>query len=169
MAVVIKNFYEADRLTVKAAEAMTIGDIAKVVVSGTERTVSKLGDTDDALAVPGNVGVVFKVSTDPFQVVESAASANAAITGDRIPKIASGDLIVLVRAGALIEYNASECDASLDPDNSGTLPTVGQSLGVSGSKWATIAAATTAGIASPVVGRCYEVSGKKITVELVAF
>lgn len=169
MAVTILNYFDADRRSVSAGEAMTIGDVVKVVVSGTSRSVTKLGDADDALALPGNVGVVFKVSTDPNQVVESAASANAAVTGDRIPSIASGDAVVICRAGTIIEYNASELDDSLNPDAAGVLPTVGQDLGVSGSKFATIAAATAAGIASPVIARCYQVIGSKVAVELVSF
>lgn len=164
MAVTVLNWYDADRRTVVADEAMAIGDVVKVVTNADgQRHITKLGDTDDALALSGNIGIVFKVAGTADSVQESTA---AAATGDRTVSIASGDLVTLVRK-AIVEYNADELHASLDPDNSGTLPAVGADLGVSGSKFSTIAAATSAGIASPVIARCYMLNGTKVAVELV--
>lgn len=160
MAITVLNWYDADRRTAVADEAMALGDVVKVVVAASDgqRHVTKLGDTDDALAVAGNVGVVFKVAGTDDSVQSSTASAK---TGDRTVTIAANDLVVLLRGGAIIEYNISELDASL------SAPTVGQTLGVSGSKFATVAAATSAGIVSPVIGRVYAVNGTKCAIEIV--
>jgi len=166
MAVTVLNYFEADRRTVVADEAMEVGDLVKIEIGADtdgSRHITLLGNADDALAVAGNVGVVFKVAGTEDSVQESSASA---VTGDRTVSISAGDLVVILRRGAIIEYNADEVDASLDPDNAGALPSVGADLGILGSKWSTIAAAA-AGIASPVVGRCFMVNGTKIAVEIV--
>lgn len=160
MAVTVLNFYDADRRTAVADETMALGDVVKIVVAASDgqRHCSKLGDTDDALALVGNVGVVFKVAGTQDQVQSSTA---AAATGLRTVSIAANDLVVVLRGGAIIEYNIADLDASL------SAPTVGQTLGVSGSKFATVAAATSAGVTSPVIGRIFMVNGTKVAIEIV--
>jgi hypothetical protein len=150
MAVTILNYFEADRRTVIADEAMDVGDVVKIVVGSSDgqRHITKLGNADDALAVAG--------TEDSVQ--ESTADA---VTGDRTVSIASGDLVVICRRGSIIEYNADELDASL-----ATPPTVGTTLGVLGSKFSTAAAAAS-GVASPVIGMVHMVNGDKVAIELV--
>jgi hypothetical protein len=85
--------------------------------------------------------------------------------------IASGDAIVQVGAGAIIEYDRSLFHDSIDPDRGGVLPVVGQSLGVatSGSKtrWTTAASSSLTNVGTSIhVARVYRTFGKKVLVQL---
>jgi hypothetical protein len=166
MAFTIANYYDADRRSARATEDIAAqGMVVKVSNSGGERMLTKLADADAALLVPGNYGVVYKVSTDALQVVESAASANATVTGDRIVKIRSGDDVVEVRRGAICEYSADLLHASLDPARAGTTPVAGEALAIKGSQWCD--AAEVGAIISPVVGRVFQVRGTSVLVEIL--
>lgn len=173
MAINIANFFDADRRSAKAGETMSIGMVVKVrttaetaLYTGSERELMKLANGDSALMVAGGVGVVYKVSANADQVdTTTLTAAQLANMGDRRVTIASGDQVVEVRRGAIIEYAMSDLDASLDTARGGALPVAGAALGVVGSLFC----ATTAGsaITSPVLGKCYAVRGGKILVELV--
>lgn len=162
----IANLSEANGRTAIAAANMAVGLVCKVTDTGNgKRTLTPIANNEAALLVPGLYGVAIKYSTDQYEVSSSSAPAE---WGNRINTIYQGDRVTEAPRGAIIEYTAAELDASLDPDRGGTLPTAGQALGISGSRFATTAAATAAGIPTPVVGRCLTVAGKnEIRIELV--
>lgn len=162
----VVNFKYADMETATAGAAMNIGDIGLVTegASGAIREVNPIGDTDDALVLEGNVGVVIKFPADALEVATSTAAPS---TGDRVPSIALGDLVVLVGKGAILEYDADELDNSLNPAQSGTTPTVGDDIGISSSKFSDIATAVSAGIAVPVIARVHRTFGTKVQIKLV--
>jgi hypothetical protein len=146
----------------------TPGMICKVTDTGNgKRTLTPIANNESALLVSGGYGVAIKYSTDPAEVTVSSAPSE---WGNRLNVIYAGDVILEARKGAIIEYTAAELDDSLNPDATtpGTLPTAGQALGIKGSKFATITAATATGIPSPVVGKVLTVNGKnEIRIELV--
>lgn len=166
----IVNMKYADLGTARALGTHSqLGLVCKVTAhSDGNRALTPLLDTDDALVVSGNYAVAMKFDTDANEVDSSTAPA---VTGLRTVSITAEDLVVECRKGTVIEYAASELAVSLDPGNGGTLPVVGADLGIAGAKWSTIAAATSSGIATPVVGRCHRVFGTgataKVQVELV--
>ena len=161
----ITNMKYADLGTAVAAGTIVQGQICIVTDTTTgRRKMTVAADTDDALVLAGNYAVAMKFTTDAAEVNSSTASAS---TGSRLPTIATDDVILEVRRGAKIEYAAAELGASLDPGRAGATPVVGQALGVSGGYWATIAAATSAGIATPVIGRVNEVFGTTVRIELL--
>lgn len=163
MALHISNFFEAQRFSCTAASAMGMGAIIKISDDGTgNRKATLLANTDSALLLSGKYGVAYKVSTDPFQVNSSTAPT---FLGDRVVTINSGDAIVEVRKGAIIEYSADLLDASLDPARSGTTPSVGDALAIVNALWCAVGTASS--IASPVVGRVYDTHGTLVLVELV--
>lgn len=163
MALHIANFFEAQRFSCIAASDMDMGQIIKISDDGTgNRLATLLGNSDSALLVSGKYGVSYKVSTDPFQVNSSTAPT---FLGDRVVTILSGDPMVEVRKGAIVEYTADLLDASLDPARSGTTPTAGTALAVLNARWA--ASTAVGAITSPVIGRVYDVNGTTILVELV--
>lgn len=169
----IANYQDSDRRTVIAGQAMSVGDVIKII-SDTSSTlvgqrkavlVTAAADVQNA----GQWGVAFKVSSDPFAV--STSTVNSAL-GTRITTIASGDLIVECRRGTILEYDNSLLHSSLDPDNGGTTPTVGTSLGIntsSGAKWSSAAQTSLTNVGTTIhVGRVFKVFGKKVLIELVA-
>jgi len=159
----IVNFKYADLKTAKAAADMAaLGMVCKVTLVNGARTLTVLGDTDDALVVSGNYAVAMKYGTDAYEV--DTTTADTALTGDRRVSIKQGDLIVEARKGTILEYDASEVDASLDPNRAGALPTDTDTLGVKGGLWCTNAAASPTGIQN--VAKVHSVSGTKIKIEL---
>lgn len=161
----ITNMKYADLGTAVAGEAIAQGQICIVTDHGDgRRELNIAGDTDDALVLAGNYAVAMKFTTDANEVNSSTADSS---TGSRLATIAEDDVILEVRRGSKIEYAAAELGASLDPGRAGTTPGVGDDLGVSGGYWATIAAATSAGIATPVIGRVSEVFGTSVRIELL--
>jgi hypothetical protein len=160
----IANYEDADRRSVLAGEDMPLGAVIKI--SGTnadeDRVAMKLADADSALLLPGKYAVSFKVSSDPLQVSSSTAPA---FLGDHTVSISSGDQMVEVRRGAILEYDPSLLDDSLNPDNAGTLPNVGDALGIKGSLFCD--AGVGGAITSPVIARVYDVVGGKVRIELV--
>lgn len=167
----VTNWKYADIGTGVAAAAMSQqGLVCKVTDDGAgRRLLTPILDTEDALVLAGNYAVALKVDTDPNEI-DFANPDGLTVPGatrDRSVTIAADDLVMECRAGTKLEYSADLLDNSLNPAQGGTTPTVGQDLGISGSKWATIAAATSAGIATPVVGRVHKVFGTSVVVELV--
>lgn len=161
----ITNMKYADLGTGVAAATIVQGQICIVTDNGAgKRLLTVAADTDDALVLAGNYAVAMKFTTDAAEVQSSTASA---ATGSRLATIAADDLVLEVRRGAKIEYTAAELGASLDAARGGATPTVGQALGVSGGYWATAAAATSAGIATPVIGRVNAVFGTTVRIELL--
>jgi len=160
----ITNFQDADRRSATAGETMSLGMVtyAKADANG-HRFLMKLGNGDSAKAVVGNIGVVFKVSTDPYQV--ETTTVNTTLLGDRRVAIASGDAVVEVRRGAILEYDPTELDNTLNPATAGTLPKAGDVLAVVGSKFCNPSAGSA--IVSPVIGRCFDLRGGKVLIELV--
>lgn len=175
MKISIANYYDADRRTAVAGEDIPLGAVIKISagavgVSGSPlRKANIVANADAALLVAGNYGVAFKVSGDPLAVTASTVTADSGKDlGSRIVSIKSGDLMVEVRKGAILEYDPGLLHSSLDPARAGTLPTVGQALGVLGGLFATAAATTSgSGITSPVIARVYNTQGGKVRVELV--
>lgn len=159
----IANYYDAPRYSARAGETMTIGMVVKVSLFGTgERKLMKLLDADSAELVAGKYGVVAKVSGEPNLVDTSTAPARL---GSRVISIASGDHVVEVRRGAIMEYTADLLHASLNPGSGGATPAVGDALGIKDSLWCT--AATGGAITSPVAGRVFRTFGTRVLVELV--
>lgn len=160
----VANFFDAPRLTGVAGDAIAEG--AVILLFGTnaagERVFKEVGNAQAAALVDGNYGVALKVSKEPNAVATSAAPASF---GDRTLSIVSGDLITQVKPGAILEYDASLLHASLDPARAGTLPVAGAALGVVGGKFCTVA--TGSAITSPVIGRCLDIIGSKVRIELV--
>lgn len=163
MPINIANYFDADRRSAKAGETITMGMVVKVSDWGNgERKLLALTDSDSALLVNGKYGVAYKVSADPQQVASSTAPSSL---GSRLVTISSGDAVVEVRRGAIIEYSADLLHSSLDPARGGTTPTVGQDLAIKSSQFCTTA--TGSAITSPIVARVFRVFGTKVLVELI--
>lgn len=165
----VANYFEASRLTVLSAVALDLGEVIKVVTGAVtgQRYAQRVTVAADVQA-KGQWGVSMKISADPVQVSTSTVSSTL---GNRIVAIASGDSIVNVGAGAIIEYDRSLFHDSLDPDRTGVLPTVGASLGVatSGSKtrWSSAASSSLTNVGTSIhVARVYRTFGKKVLVQL---
>lgn len=159
MLLTIANFYEADRRTAVAGEAIAMGAVIKISDDGKgARKANTVQDADAALLVAGKYGVALKVSNDPLQVSSSTVPSEM---GSRIVAINSGDFIVEVRKGAILEYDVSLLDASITAAN----VVVGEALAVKSGKFckSNVAGAIT----SPVIGRVFNVHNGKVRVELV--
>lgn len=162
MLIGIANYFDSDRRSALAGADLPLGGICKVTDVAGERTLNLVTASGDLQKV-GAYAIAFKVSADPLQV--DVTSVPVEYLGSRIVAIKSGDQIVEVRRGAIVEYDPSLLDASLDPNRSGTLPTAGDALGVvNGLPCATSAASA---ITTPVVLRCYSVVGGKVRIELL--
>lgn len=171
MLIHIANYFDADRRSALAGEDLPLGAVCAVSAgTGTaagNRVLTKVTAAGDLK--PGKFGVAFKVSSDPLQVTSSTVNADShADLGSRVVAIKSGDQIVEVREGAIVEYHPSLLDDSLNPAaaSPGTLPAIGDALGIKAGKWC--AAGASGAITSPVVGRVYDVVGGKVRVELVS-
>lgn len=161
----VVNWKYAQVLTAVAAADMDQGQVCAVGGTGANRELTPLADTDDALVLAGNYAIAMKVSTDPAAVDESDAPARL---GSRLnDEISTGDLIMECRRGSLVRYTADLLDDSLNPAALGTTPAIGDDLGIAGGKPATIAAATSSGIATPVVMRVHNVVGTDVIIELL--
>lgn len=159
----IANYMDADRLTAKAGEALTLGQVVKVTGVSGVRTLTFVRDAEAAALVAGRFGVAFKVSSEELQVATSTVPVDFA--GSRLNAIASGDWIALVGPGAILEYDLSILHASLDPARAGVLPAIGDALGVKDGLFcrANVASA----IVSPVIGRVYDILAGKVRVQLL--
>lgn len=162
----IANYFDADRRSAKAGEDIGIGDVIKIEDDGVGgRRAMKA--TVIADLVPGTCGVAFKVSADPLQVTASTVNADSrADLGSRIVTILSGDQMVEVRRGAILEYSADLLDASLDPARGGTTPSVGAQLNVKASKWCAVGTSGQVIPAAPIA-KVFRTFGTKVLVELL--
>lgn len=159
----IANFFECDRLSAVAWEAMTPGMIVKVSDTGTgERKLLKLGNSDAAELVAGKYAIVTKELLDADEVTVSTASA---ASGIRTVSIVSGDAVLELRRGVQVEYPADLLHSSLDPSRAGTTPVVGDKLEIVNSL--PCKAGTASSITSPIVLRVTRVFGTTVVVELV--
>jgi hypothetical protein len=162
----IANYFEADRRSVRAGEAMDLGSVITITDNGSGGRVA-MKVTSAGQAVSGIVGVAFKVSADPLQVTASTVNADSgADLGSRIVTIASGDAIVEVRRGAILEYTADLLHDSLNPAEGGATPAVGTALSVKDGKWCT-AATSSAITPTDAVAKVYRTFGTKVLIELV--
>lgn len=157
MAIQIANFFEADRLTAFAGEALDQGEV--VALSGTNGSSKRVATsvTGSGQLLAGNVAVAVKFSNDEYQVIASTVPSEL---GSRLVTIGSGDVIVAVR-NAIIEYDISDLHASITASN--VAP--GEALSLLNGKFCK--AGTGGAIASPVVGRVYDTLNGKVRVELV--
>lgn len=162
MLIHVANWYDADRRSALAGSAFALGSVC-VATAGAkgDRVVNPVASDAD-IAKTGAVSIVIKVSSDPLQVDASTVPSEM---GTRIVTIKSGDQVVECRPGSIVEYHPSLLDASLDPARAGTLPTVGQSLGVKGGLPCALGAAS-ALVAAPIL-KVYDVVGGKVRVELL--
>jgi hypothetical protein len=160
----VTNWKYADIGTVVAATDMGQGQMCLIDGTGLNRRATIITDTDDAAVLAGNYCLIMKIGTSNEEVDSSTAPARF---GDRKVAILAGDLCMEVRQGAKVRLSADLLGASLDPARSGATPAIGQALGIAGGRLATIAAATSAGIASPVVARVNKVFGTDVVIELV--
>jgi hypothetical protein len=161
----IANFFDAPRHTVFAGEAIEMGAVIKISEGAAgERLAMQITDSDAAHLVKGKYGVAAKIPTNPLTVEEQLYGVPQE-WGSRVVQIYSGDAIVQVAPGAIIEYDPSLLHDSLNPAEGGSLPAVGAALAVKGGKFA--AAGTGGAIASPVVARVFDVLGGKVRIELV--
>lgn len=162
----IANYFDAPRFSIKAGEAMELGMVITASDDGKGGRVAKKVTAANQL-VAGTMAVAFKVSADPQQVTASTVNADSrADLGSRIVTIASGDGIVEVRKGAILEYTADLLDDSLNPAAGGTTPSVGDSLSVKGAKWCAAGAAGALAPSAPVA-KVYRTFGTKVLVELI--
>jgi hypothetical protein len=95
---VIANYFECDRLSAVAWEAMTPGMIVKVSDDGAgQRKLLKLANADSALILAGNYAIVTKELVDPNEVTTTTAST---ASGVRTVSIVSGDAVLELRRGS---------------------------------------------------------------------
>lgn len=165
MPINVANLLDADKRTAVAGEAITMGMVIKLSDDGAgRRKALKLLDADAAVAAkPGTYGVAYKLSTDSNQVASSTAPA---VLGDRTVSISSGDLIIELRRGSIVEYSADLLHSSLDPSRAGTTPQAGTDLNVKGSQWCALAGVA-GSMSGTVIGRVFRVFGTKVLVEVV--
>ena len=163
----IANYFESERLSCRAGEAMTQGMVIKLESDGAGgRRAMKLANSDSAKLVVGTYGVAFKVSADPFQVTSSTVNADSgADLGSRIVAISSGDDIVQVSRPAILEYTADLLHDSLNPAAGGATPAVEANLEIKDSKWCAVG--TSGAIASPIAGRVHRTFGTRVQIRLV--
>lgn len=157
----IANFFEADRRSAVAGEDLPMGAVCAVTNVAGERSLRMITAGSELQNV-GAYAVAMEVSSDPLQVTSSTVPSEM---GTRVVTIKSGDRIVEVRRGAIIEYDPTLLDASLDPAQGGTLPVAGATLAVKAGKPCSTGAASA--ITTPVVLRCYNVVGGKVRIELL--
>jgi hypothetical protein len=160
----IANLYDSSRRTAIAGEAIPLGSVIKLSAAPNgDRRALAVVDADSALLVPGNYGVATKISTELLQVT---TSNNVPVEwGTRLVTIYSGDAIIEVARGAILEYDPSLLHNSLNPSQGGALPAVGAALAIKNGKFC--ATGTAGAIASPVIARVHGLVGSKVRIELV--
>lgn len=160
----IANYFDSSRRTAIAGEAIPLGSVIKLSAAPNgDRLAQVVADADSALLVAGNYGVAMKISTERLQVTKTSNVPQD--WGSRLVTIASGDAIMEVARGAILEYDPSLLHTSLNPAAGGALPAVGAALAVKGGKFC--AAGTSGAIASPVIARVHGLVGSKVRIELV--
>ena len=160
----IANFYDSSRRTAIAGEAIPLGSVIKLSAAANgDRLAQVVADADSALLVAGNYGVAYKISTEQLQVTKTSNVPQD--WGSRLNTIVSGDAIVEVARGAILEYDPSLLHNSLNPAQGGALPAVGAALAIKGGKFCAVG--TSGAIASPVIARVHGLVGSKVRIELV--
>lgn len=155
----IENFFECDRLSAVAGEAMSTGMIVKVSDTGAgERKLMKLLDADTPAV--GNYAIVTKELVDPYEVAVTTAPSD---TGIRTVSISTGDAVLELRRGTKVRMSLDLLDASLDPARAGTLPAVGDQLKVKGSL---LCGSAVVGAVATLIARVNRVYGSGATAEL---
>ena len=155
----ISNFFECDRLSAVAGEAMSTGMIVKVSDTGKgERKLMKLLDADTPAA--GAYAIVTKELVDPNEVDATTAGAD---TGIRTVSIASGDPVLELRKGVKVRMSLDLLHSSLDPNRAGTLPAVGDTVLVKGSQFCKN---NVAGAVATVIAKVLRVYGSGNSAEL---
>lgn len=164
MPINVANLLDADKRSCVANEAITMGMLIKMSDNGAGKRLAKLLlDADTTLiGRTGTIGVAYKLSTEAYQVATTTAPA---ATGDRTVAIVSGEQMIELRRGSLVEYTADLLHSSLDPSRAGTTPVAGADLYVKGSQWCSTGTASS--LSGAVIGRVFRVFGKKVVVELV--
>ena len=158
----IANWTDADRRSVVASAAITMGSVVKLEDDGAgSREATMLDDADAALLVSGGYGVAFKVAARADQVASSSGVPTR--LGDRTVTIATGDQMLEMRKGSIIEYLPAELHDSLNPGQSGTLPAVGDALEIKDSLWCEVGFA---GAITTVVAHVYDLRDGNVLVEL---
>ncbi len=167
MAIAILNYEESDRRSARAGEDdMEIGNVVKVVDDGDGNRVALLAGNSDTL-VPTATGILWKVRMDGRRVVTTTSLSAKQLRdlGDARTYVDSGDQVVVVRKGAIIEFDEDSCHSSLYTTN---LPNVevGDKLVI---KDALIAKSGTGGANTTPdpFAFVYRVNGAKIFAELV--
>lgn len=155
----IANFYDAPRTSARAGETLTHGMVVKVLDWGNgERKLMKAGTGDAAYMSGGKYAVVTKYSTDPNQVNSSTAPSRL---GSRITTISSGDHVVEIGSGAIMEYSKDLLDASLQ---SGAV-NVGDDLTVKDGLFCD--SGTSGQVSGTVVGQVFRVFGERVLIKLL--
>jgi hypothetical protein len=170
MAIAILNYDESDRRSARAgADNMEIGDVVQVIddpdTAGARKAIPA-GNTGTTL-VRTAVGILWKVRMDGRRVVTTTSLSTKQLRdlGDARTYVDSGDQIVVVRSGAIIEFDEDSCHSSLYTTN---LPNVdvGDLIVIKDSKIAKSGTSSANTTPNPFA-YVYAVSGAKIFVELV--
>jgi len=164
----IANYEDARRLSATAGETMAQGEVVYVSDDGSgNRFLMKVGNGDAAKLLAGNYGIVFKVDVRAEAVESTFVGVGQKELGGttRLTTIVSGDAVVVVGRGAIVQYAPADLDDTLNAAEGGALPAVGDSLGVLGSKFCKADAQSA--IVSPYIGRVNLVLGTNVLVELV--
>jgi hypothetical protein len=166
MPVTIANYFDCPRWSCTAGEDMADGMVIKIVDNSGARKAMKLANADGALLVQGGWGVVWKVApfADEVEVVD--ASVNVARTGNRAYPILSGDAVVQVGRGAILEITADLLHSSLDPARGGTTPAANASLSIVGSQFCAAGTASSIASTASVGARVHKTIGTNVFVEL---
>lgn len=166
----IANYQDAPRFSCIASTAMGLCEVIKITTGAVtgQRYAARVTVAADVQA-RALWGVALKISADPFQV--STSSVALTVAGDRRVAISSGDQMVQVGAGAVIEIDAALLHSSLDPDRAGSTPAVGASLGVNTSGttalFSTAAQTSLTNVGTTIhIARVYRTFGKKVLIQL---
>lgn len=164
----LANFFDADRRSCIAGEAMDVGQVIAISDNGSgARRALKVTNANQC--VPGIAAMALKVSPMSDAVTASTVNADTGKDlGARIVTIASGDAIVECRRGSIGEYFAADLDDSLNPAATvpGVTPTVGQVLGVKNGRFCDTTAAS-ALVPTVPFAKVFRVFGTKVLVELI--
>lgn len=161
----IANYFDADRRSAIAGNDLSMGAVCAVTTNSAGERVMNFATVTGDLQKVGAYAVALKVSSDPLQV--DSSTVPTAFLGDRVVSIKSGDRIVEVRRGAILEYAPSILDASLDPARAGALPVAGDTLAVKSTTGLPCTTGAASAITSPVVLRCYNIVNGKVRIELL--
>ncbi len=168
MAIAILNYDEADRRSARAGEDdMEIGNVVQVIDDGSGgRKAILAGDTGTTLS-PTAVGILWKVRMDGRRVTTTTDLTTVQLRdlGDARTYVDSGDQVVVVRKGAIIEFDEDSCHASLYTSNVPNV-VVGAKLVIKDAKIAKSGTGSANTTPDPFAF-VYAINGAKIFAELV--